>query len=109
MPGTVLRVLVAAGDAVAAGQPLVVVEAMKMEHQIVAPAAGTVAEVLVAAGQQVDTGQVLLQMEERRRDRRPARCASPTAPASTATGSRRPGRWSRAARSTCSPATGWPS
>ena len=43
MPGNVLRVLVAAGDAVTAGQPLVVVEAMKMEHQVLAPADGTVA------------------------------------------------------------------
>jgi acetyl/propionyl-CoA carboxylase alpha subunit len=64
MPGHVLRVLVAAGDAVTAGQPLVVVEAMKMEHQVLAPAEGTVAAVHVAAGEQVDTGQVLLQMEE---------------------------------------------
>jgi acetyl/propionyl-CoA carboxylase alpha subunit len=65
MPGSVLRVLVAPGDAVTAGQPLVVVEAMKMEHQIVAPADGTVATVQVSRGEQVDTGQVLLQMEER--------------------------------------------
>ncbi|HEU4841722.1 MAG TPA: biotin/lipoyl-containing protein, partial [Ilumatobacteraceae bacterium] len=64
MPGHVLRVLVAAGDAVTAGQPLVVVEAMKMEHQVLAPAEGTVAAVHVAAGEQVDTGQALLQMEE---------------------------------------------
>ena len=64
MPGTVLRVLVGPGDDVAAGQPLVVVEAMKMEHQIVAPAAGTVAEVLVAVGDQVDTGQALLRLED---------------------------------------------
>ena len=64
MPGNVLRVLVAVGDTVTAGQPLVVVEAMKMEHQITAPADGTVEEVLVAPGEQVDTGQVLLQLEE---------------------------------------------
>ena len=64
MPGNVLRVLVTAGDAVTAGQPLVVVEAMKMEHQVLAPADGTVATVHVAPGEQVDTGQPLLQMEE---------------------------------------------
>jgi propionyl-CoA carboxylase alpha chain len=64
MPGNVLRVLVGPGDAVAAGQPLVVVEAMKMEHQVVAPVAGTVATVHVTPGQQVDTGQALLQMED---------------------------------------------
>jgi propionyl-CoA carboxylase alpha chain len=64
MPGNVLRLLVGPGEAVAAGQPLVVVEAMKMEHQVLAPAAGTVATVHVTPGQQVDTGQALLQMEE---------------------------------------------
>jgi biotin carboxyl carrier protein len=64
MPGNVLRVLVAPGDAVVAGQPLVVVEAMKMEHQVLAPADGTVATVHVTPGQQVDTGQALLQMED---------------------------------------------
>jgi acetyl/propionyl-CoA carboxylase alpha subunit len=60
MPGAVLRVLVAPGDQVGAGDPLVVVEAMKMEHQIVAPADGTITEVNVAVGQQVDTGHLLL-------------------------------------------------
>ena len=64
MPGAVRRVMVTPGDAVLAGQALVVVEAMKMEHQIQAPADGTVAEVLVAEGDQVDTGQVLLRLED---------------------------------------------
>ncbi|MGH9272136.1 MAG: acetyl-CoA carboxylase biotin carboxyl carrier protein subunit, partial [Ilumatobacteraceae bacterium] len=64
MPGVVRRVLVTPGDAVLAGQALVVVEAMKMEHQIQAPADGTVAEVFVAEGDQVDTGQVLLRLED---------------------------------------------
>ena len=64
MPGAVIRVMVAPGDAVLGGQPLVVVEAMKMEHQIHAPADGTVAEVLVSPGEQVDTGQVLLRLED---------------------------------------------
>jgi propionyl-CoA carboxylase alpha chain len=64
MPGNVLRVLVGPGDGVSAGQPLVVIEAMKMEHQVLAPAAGTVAIVHVSAGEQVDTGQALLQMED---------------------------------------------
>ncbi len=62
MPGTVLRVLVAAGDEVAAGQVLVVVEAMKMEHEVLAPAAGTVAEILADPGSQVTTGQPLLRL-----------------------------------------------
>jgi propionyl-CoA carboxylase alpha chain len=60
MPGAVLDVRVAAGDRVAAGQMLVVLEAMKMEHHIKAPTDGVVAEVRVAAGQQVDNGALLL-------------------------------------------------
>jgi acyl-CoA carboxylase subunit alpha len=64
MPGSVIRVGVAAGDEVHAGQPLVVVEAMKMEHTIAAPHAGRVAEVRVEAGEQVDTGRVLVVLEE---------------------------------------------
>ncbi len=56
MPGAVRRVLVAAGDEVVAGQPVIVIEAMKMEHQITAPAAGRVADIVVTPGQQVDTG-----------------------------------------------------
>ena len=58
MPGVVHRVLVAVGDRVDAGQAVVVIEAMKMEHQIGAPATpGRVVEVAVAPGQQVDGGQ----------------------------------------------------
>ncbi|MGH9270663.1 MAG: biotin/lipoyl-containing protein, partial [Ilumatobacteraceae bacterium] len=64
MPGVVVRVLVGIGDEVCAGQPLVVIEAMKMEHQVQAPGDGIVAEVLVRQGEQVDTGQVLLRLEE---------------------------------------------
>jgi propionyl-CoA carboxylase alpha chain len=59
MPGTVVRVAVAEGDAVTAGQPLLWLEAMKMEHQIAAPADGVVSEVNVSPGQQVDVGAVL--------------------------------------------------
>ena len=59
MPGTVARVGVAVGDQVAPGQPLLWLEAMKMEHVIAAPAAGIVAELPVAAGQQVEVGSVL--------------------------------------------------
>lgn len=60
MPGLVLRVLVAPGQRVAAGEGLVVLEAMKMENQIKAPAAGTVEAVRAAAGTAVEKGQVLL-------------------------------------------------
>jgi acetyl/propionyl-CoA carboxylase alpha subunit len=60
MPGSVVRVLVEQGAAVAKGDPLVVLEAMKMEHTVASPANGTVGEVRVQAGQQVDAGSVLV-------------------------------------------------
>ncbi len=63
MPGKVVRLLVAQGDTVAAGQPLLTLEAMKMEHQIVSPHSGVVAEVYVAAGQQLDHGQPLVKVD----------------------------------------------
>jgi propionyl-CoA carboxylase alpha chain len=59
MPGTVVRTAASVGDRVAAGQPLLWLEAMKMEHAIFAPVAGIVAELPVAAGQQVEVGSVL--------------------------------------------------
>jgi propionyl-CoA carboxylase alpha chain len=59
MPGTVARIGVAVGDQVTQGQPLLWLEAMKMEHVIAAPAAGIVADLPVAAGQQVEVGSVL--------------------------------------------------
>ncbi|MFC5290161.1 acetyl/propionyl/methylcrotonyl-CoA carboxylase subunit alpha [Actinokineospora guangxiensis] len=59
MPGTVLVVKAAVGDAVTAGQPLLVVEAMKMEHTITATADGVVAEIPVRAGHQVALNQTL--------------------------------------------------
>ncbi|MCC8928709.1 biotin carboxylase N-terminal domain-containing protein [Rhodococcus sp. I2R] len=59
MPGSVVRVAAAQGDAVTAGQPILWLEAMKMEHTVTAPADGIVAELNVAAGQQVEVGQVL--------------------------------------------------
>ena len=60
MPGKVLMVGVEAGDRVSAGQVLVVMEAMKMEHQITAPADGEVAEVRAVVGDQVDNGELLV-------------------------------------------------
>jgi propionyl-CoA carboxylase alpha chain len=60
MPGGVVRVEVAEGDTVAAGQLLVVLEAMKMEHAVHAASAGTVTAVRVAEGDQVETGRVLV-------------------------------------------------
>jgi acetyl-CoA/propionyl-CoA carboxylase biotin carboxyl carrier protein len=53
MPGTVLSVSVADGDTVVAGQPLLVIEAMKMEHTLAAPADGVISDLVVRAGQQV--------------------------------------------------------
>jgi acetyl-CoA/propionyl-CoA carboxylase, biotin carboxylase, biotin carboxyl carrier protein len=63
MPGAVIAVSVEAGDHVTAGQTLVVVEAMKMEHPVTAPTAGTVTAVHVAAGDPVDGGAPLLDFE----------------------------------------------
>ena len=60
VPGTVAAVAVAAGDPVTEGQTLVILEAMKMEHRIVADADGVVDEVLVSVGQSVDAHQVLV-------------------------------------------------
>jgi excisionase family DNA binding protein len=59
MPGSVLTIHAAAGDTVAAGDPVVTLEAMKMEHAVVAPADGRVTELHVEAGDQVTRGQVL--------------------------------------------------
>ena len=60
MPGTILRVEVKEGDAVKAGQLLVVLEAMKMENEILAPKDGTVAQVVVIKGSHVETGSPLI-------------------------------------------------
>ncbi|MCD0449981.1 ATP-grasp domain-containing protein [Actinocorallia sp. API 0066] len=62
MPGTVLAVKVAEGDLVAAGQPIVVVEAMKMEHTVTAAVAGTVTALPVRAGSQVALDAVLAEI-----------------------------------------------
>jgi acetyl/propionyl-CoA carboxylase alpha subunit len=59
MPGTVIRTAVEAGAEVRAGDPIMVLEAMKMEYEITAPGDGTVAELLVAIGDHVESGAVL--------------------------------------------------
>ncbi len=63
MPGRVVRLLVAPGDAVKKGQPIIVVEAMKMENEMKSPIDGTVAEVLVAEGSTVESGTKLVRVE----------------------------------------------
>jgi propionyl-CoA carboxylase alpha chain len=63
MPGSVLAVHVAAGDTVAEGQLLMIVEAMKMEHRVTAPHAGTVGEVRAQPGDQVSGGDLLAVIE----------------------------------------------
>jgi propionyl-CoA carboxylase alpha chain len=72
MPGTVVRVAVAEGDAVEAGQTVLVLEAMKMQHTVTAPQAGTVTRMSVQPGAQVAANEVLVVVEpsavERSRD-----------------------------------------
>jgi len=63
MPGIVRAVLVKSGDSVAAGQPLVILEAMKMENELRAEHAGVVREVKVGAGTAVDGGAELLVLD----------------------------------------------
>ena len=63
MSGTIVALLVRAGDAVAKGAPLIIVEAMKMEHTIAAPAAGTVRAVHYRQGDQVSEGVALIDVD----------------------------------------------
>jgi pyruvate carboxylase subunit B len=64
MPGLVVRVHVAVGDAVAAGQPVVAIEAMKMENELRAPAAGIVRVIRAVPGLPVEKGAVLVEFGE---------------------------------------------
>jgi glutaconyl-CoA decarboxylase len=63
MPGTIVNVLVSAGQAVKSGDTLVVLEAMKMENEIMAPRDGVVAGVHVAKGDSIDSGKVLVSLQ----------------------------------------------
>jgi acetyl-CoA/propionyl-CoA carboxylase biotin carboxyl carrier protein len=69
MPGTIMAVRVAAGDAVTAGQPVLVVEAMKMEHTVTAPVDGVISELTAKAGQQVAMDETLAVIEPGTADR----------------------------------------
>jgi len=62
MPGTLLSFKVAKGQAVKAGQVLLILEAMKMENEIVAPTSGTIAALCVAEGASVNTGDTLVEI-----------------------------------------------
>ena len=64
MPGVILEVMVKAGDTVERGQPVAVLDAMKMHNTIASPRSGIVAEILVAAGQTVDHGEAILKYRE---------------------------------------------
>jgi propionyl-CoA carboxylase alpha chain len=63
VPGTIVAVHVSPGDIVASGDPLVVLEAMKMEHRITADSDACVIEVVVAVGDAVDAHEVLVVLE----------------------------------------------
>ena len=63
MPGLVLKVLVQPGDQVIPGQPVLVLEAMKMENVLGAPTEGTVGEILIEEGRNVDKGQLLVRFD----------------------------------------------
>lgn len=59
MPGTILKIIANVGDKVTKGQPIIVLEAMKMENDIVAPEDGTVASINVTNGQSVNSGDII--------------------------------------------------
>lgn len=60
LPGLVVKIMVEVGTAVSAGQPVLILEAMKMENELAAPKAGTVKEIRTAKGAAVAAGDVLL-------------------------------------------------
>ncbi|MEX0609267.1 MAG: acetyl-CoA carboxylase biotin carboxyl carrier protein subunit [Balneolaceae bacterium] len=64
MPGKILEILVSEGDAVEKNQPLVILEAMKMENELKAPISGTVASVFTEVGQSLEKNSPLLEIEK---------------------------------------------
>ena len=64
IPGTILKVLVSEGDAVEEKQPIAVIEAMKMETNILAPMKGSVVKIHVEEGQQVKAGELIAKLSE---------------------------------------------
>jgi pyruvate carboxylase subunit B len=65
MPGKILEILVQSGDDVVQGQPVIILEAMKMENELKAPAAGVVTELFASAGDSVEKNQSLIEIEPR--------------------------------------------
>ena len=63
MQGTVLKVLVEAGQAVEAGQVVCIVEAMKMENEVASPRAGTIRAIRVSEGGSVNAGEVVAELD----------------------------------------------
>ena len=63
MPGTIMDVLKKAGDAVANGEVVLILEAMKMENEIVAPNAGTIDSIAVGKGASVNAGDILFSIK----------------------------------------------
>jgi biotin carboxyl carrier protein len=64
MPGLILDIMVAVGDQVVAGTPVIKMEAMKMENQIPSPVNGTVKEIAVKVGDNVSTDETLIVLEQ---------------------------------------------
>jgi biotin carboxyl carrier protein len=62
MPGTILKITVSVGDRVKEGDVLIILEAMKMENEIMAPNDGVISQISVAVGASVETGDVLIVM-----------------------------------------------
>ncbi len=63
LPGTVVKILLKEGDKVNAGQPILILEAMKMENEIVSPKSGILKEIKVKEGQKVETNDILAIVE----------------------------------------------
>ena len=63
IPGTVIKILVAEGDEVEENQPLIVLEAMKMETNVLSPRKGKVARILAEDGAQVEAGELIVELE----------------------------------------------
>ena len=62
IPGTVLKIFVSEGDVVKENQPVMVIEAMKMETNVLAPREGTIDKILVEEGKQVEAGELIIEL-----------------------------------------------